>query len=167
MTDREPVIRDACRDDLPRLVELLADDQIGREREAVTDPLAPGYYSAFEALHSDPRARLLVADVDGRVVGTLQLNFLVGLSRRGAVRAQIEAVRIAREVRGQGLGHILMAAAIDLARQRGCRLVQVTTDLRRENAYRFYQSLGFVHSHAGMKLSLEGHQKKLRKDDQR
>lgn len=155
MSNAQPAIRDARRDDLPRIVELLAADQIGKHRESVTDPPAPEYYAAFDAMELDPRTRLLVVEWDGQVVGTLQLNFLPGLSRRGAERAQIEAVRIAEEVRGQGLGRLLVEVAIQLARERGCRLVQLTSDLRREDARRFYTSLGFVHSHAGMKLPLD------------
>jgi GNAT superfamily N-acetyltransferase len=105
-------------------------------------------------MEADPRTQLVVLEVDGQVVGTLQLNFLPGLSRRGSERAQIEGVRVARTMRGRGLGRFLVEWAIEQARSRGCRLVQLTTDLRREDAHRFYESLGFVHSHAGMKLPL-------------
>ena len=85
MSNHEPTIRVACRNDLPRIVELLAADQIGQHREAVSDPLAPEYYTAFDAMEADPRTELLVVEADGRVVGTLQLNFIPGLSRRGAM----------------------------------------------------------------------------------
>lgn len=149
------VIRDARREDLPRILALLAADQIGHGREVVSDPPLPEYEVAFESIDADPRSRLLVLEVQGTVLGTLQLNFLPGLSRRGAERAQIEAVRIAEGHRGQGLGRLLVGAAIRHARERGCGLVQLTSDLRREDARRFYQSLGFVHSHAGMKLPLD------------
>jgi GNAT superfamily N-acetyltransferase len=149
------VIRDARREDLPRIIELLAADQLGKRCEVVGDPPLAEYVSAFDIIVSDPRTRLLVLEFEGQVVGTLQLNFLPGLSRRGAERAQIEAVRIADGYRGRGLGRRLMEAAIAMARARGCRLVQLTSDLRREDARRFYLSLGFVHSHAGMKLPLD------------
>lgn len=149
------IIRDARRDDLPRIVGLLAADHLGRQREEVTEPLAPEYYAAFDAIEADPRNRLLVVEVNGQVAGTLQITFLPGLSRRGAERAQIEALRIADEMRGRGLGRLLVETAIEQARQRGCRLVQLTTDLQREDAHRFYRSLGFVYSHAGMKLPLD------------
>ena len=152
MSNPEPVIRIAQRGDVPRIVELLADDQLGMDRDDASLPLAPEYYAAFDAITTDPRTRLLVLEVQQRVVGTLQLTFLPGLSRRGAERAQIEAVRIADDMRGHGLGRVLMESAIEQARDHGCRLVQLTTDLRRDQAHRFYESLGFVHTHAGMKL---------------
>lgn len=149
-----PYIREARREDLSRILELLAADQLGRGRETVTEPPAPEYIAAFDAITADPRSHLLVLEVDGVVVGTLQLNYLPGLSRRGSERAQIEAVRVAEEMRGQGLGRVLVAYAIERARERGCSLVQLTTDLRRQDAHRFYESLGFTHTHAGMKLYL-------------
>lgn len=155
MENDAPVVRDARREDLPRIIELLAADQMGKHREVVGDPLLPEYISAFDAIDADPKTRLLVLELKGQVVGTLQLNYLPGLSRRGAERAQIEAVRIAEGYRGRGLGRQLMGAAIEMARARGCRLVQLTSDLRRQDARRFYESLGFVHSHAGMKLPLD------------
>jgi GNAT superfamily N-acetyltransferase len=151
----DPVIRVAQSGDVPRIVELLAADQLGTHREDASLPLAPEYYAAFDAIAADPRTRLLVLEVQQRVVGTLQLNFLPGLSRRGAERAHVEAVRIAPDMRGRGLGRLLMASAIEQARQQGCCLVQLTTDLRREGAHRFYESMGFVHTHAGMKRSIE------------
>lgn len=157
---REPspdalTVRAARREDVPRIVELLADDTLGATREALGDPLPDGYWAAFDEIDRDPRNRLLVGEVDGRVVATLQLTFLPGLSRRGAWRAQVEAVRVAREARGAGLGRRLMAVAIDEARARGCRVVQLTTDRSRVDAHRFYETLGFRASHLGMKLPLE------------
>jgi ribosomal protein S18 acetylase RimI-like enzyme len=155
MDNAAAVIRDARREDLPRIIELLAADQLGRQREVVSDPPLPEYVAAFDAIVSDSKARLLVLELEGQVVGTLQMNFLPGLSRRGAERAQLEAVRVAEGYRGRGLGRRMVEEAIAMARARGCRLVQLTSDLRREDAQRFYRSLGFVHSHAGMKLSLD------------
>ncbi|HEX3812354.1 MAG TPA: GNAT family N-acetyltransferase [Mycobacteriales bacterium] len=145
------VFRPARKDDLPALLALLVDDQLGAERDS-TEPDS-AYLSAFEAIDADPAHLLLVADEDGEVVGTLQLSVLPGLARHGALRGQIEAVRVAAGRRGSGLGGELMRVAIEEARARGCALVQLTTDLRRERARRFYERLGFRHSHAGMKLT--------------
>jgi ribosomal protein S18 acetylase RimI-like enzyme len=148
------IIREARREDLPRIIDLLAEDQLGEHRERVTEPLDQRYVAAFEAIQQDSRTHLLVLEVVGRIAGTLQLNFLPGLSHLGTERAQIEAVRIAGDLRGQGLGHLLMEHAVALAREHGCRIVQLTSNLERADARRFYESLGFVHSHAGMKLTL-------------
>jgi GNAT superfamily N-acetyltransferase len=150
--DRAVVIfRDARREDVPAIVALLADDVLGAEREAAADE---AYETAFEQVESDPRSRLIVAEADGQVAGTLQLNMLPGLSRRGTLRAQIEGVRVAAPYRGRGLGRAMIKWAIGVAREEGCGLVQLTSDKRRHDAVRFYESLGFTASHEGLKLPL-------------
>ncbi len=143
--------RDAMTQDLPAIVDLLADDALGRKREAPGLPLHPGYEAAFEAIDRDGNQRLLVAEKDGKIVGTLQISFLPGLSHKGGWRGQIESVRIAASLRGTGIGGRFLEHAIDLCRERGCHLVQLTTDKQRDDARRFYESLGFVASHEGMK----------------
>jgi GNAT superfamily N-acetyltransferase len=148
-------LRQASAADVPALVGLLAADQLGAARDGVRDgsDLA-AYTAAFEAIDSDPAHILVAAESDGEIVGTLQLSFLPGLARRGALRAQIEAVRVAEGARSGGLGGAMIGWAIDEARRRGCALVQLTTDKSRTDAHRFYQRLGFVASHEGMKLAL-------------
>lgn len=148
------VMREARAEDLPVLIAMLADDQLGQSREEVTDPVAPCYVAAFEAMARDPNNVLAVAEEAGRVLGTLQVSYLPGLARRGAWRGQIEAVRVAREARGRGLGEHMMLWAIGLCRARGCALVQLTSDASREGAHRFYDRLGFKASHVGFKLFL-------------
>lgn len=145
-------VRRATRDDVRAIVALIAADQIGATRDG--GDLAP-YERAFEQIDRDP-AQLLVAvvDQDDDVVGTLQLTFIPGLARRGAFRAQIEAVRVREDLRGRGMGHALFTWAIEEARERGCALVQLTSDKRREDAHRFYGRLGFTASHVGFKLRL-------------
>jgi GNAT superfamily N-acetyltransferase len=141
--------------DVPALVALIAADQLGAARDGVRDGAdLAAYTAAFEAIDADPAHILVVAESAGEVVGTMQLSFLPGLARRGALRAQIEAVRVAGSARGGGLGGAMMEWAIDEARRRGCALVQLTTDKSRTGAHRFYQRLGFVASHEGMKLAL-------------
>jgi GNAT superfamily N-acetyltransferase len=147
-------IRRAVADDLAALVALLADDPLGSGRESTTD-LTP-YRRAFELIDADPGELLVVAEDGDDVVGTLQLSFLPGLSRCGALRAQIEAVRVRADQRGRGVGALLLQWAIDQARGRGCALVQLTTDKSRSAAHRFYERLGFVASHEGFKLALAG-----------
>ena len=147
-------IRDATAEDLPALVALLADDEKGRFREDAGGALDPGYIEAFAAIAADPNQRLLVAVQDDRIVGTFQLSFLPGLSFKGAWRGQIEAVRVAGDLRGQGLGRVMIEWAIERCRERSCRMVQLTTHKSRERAHAFYDRLGFERSHIGMKLHL-------------
>jgi GNAT superfamily N-acetyltransferase len=133
---------------------MLADDALGATREDARLPLARGYTDAFAAIAADPNQLLAVVEDAGEVVGTLQLTFIPGLSYQGAWRGQIEAVRIAGSRRGQGLGERLIRWAVEECRARGCLMVQLTTNLSRKDAHRFYERLGFRHSHAGYKLSL-------------
>jgi GNAT superfamily N-acetyltransferase len=109
---------------------------------------------AFDIIVADPRNMLIVGDKDGQVVACLQLTFVPGLTYTGGERAQIEGVRVDASLRGGGIGRALMEHAVELARQRGCVLVQLTTDKRRPEALAFYQSFGFAASHEGMKLKL-------------
>jgi GNAT superfamily N-acetyltransferase len=146
------MFRRATEQDLPAIVALLADDVLGAVREAPGDP---AYDAAFAAIASDPNQMLAVAEQDGRILGCLQLSFLPGLSHRGAWRGQVESVRIAADQRGTGLGRRFLDWSIAQCRARGCRMVQLTTDKTRADARRFYESLGFVASHEGMKLTLE------------
>ena len=140
--------------DLPAIVALLADDPLGAQREIRGETPDAAYEAAFAAIDADPNQWLAVA-VDGEeIVGTLQLTFIPGLSRGGAWRGQIEAVRVASGRRGEGLGHRMFAWAIAECRARGCRLVQLTTDKGRPDAHRFYEDLDFVATHVGYKLSL-------------
>ena len=145
------IFRDARREDVPAVVALLADDVLGAGREGAADE---AYLAAFEQVQADPRSRLIVAEADGQVAGTLQLSLLPGLSRHGMLRAQIEGVRVAAPHRGQGLGRTMIEWAIGQAREHGCGLVQLTSDKRRHDAVRFYESLGFTASHEGLKLPL-------------
>jgi GNAT superfamily N-acetyltransferase len=149
------VLRAAIRQDIPAVVALIAADQLGATRDGVRDEAdLAAYTAAFDSIEADPAHILIVAESAGGIVGTMQLSFLPGLARRGAVRAQIEAVRVAASMRGGGLGAAMMEWAIAEARRRRCALVQLTTDKSRPDAHRFYQRLGFVPSHEGMKLAL-------------
>jgi GNAT superfamily N-acetyltransferase len=147
------IFRPARRDDVPAIVAMLADDPLGAQREG--DPGDERYLAAFERIDANPYDELIVAEREGKVVGTMQLTYLAGLSRLGAERCQIEAVRVAAAARGQGLGRKMITWAIDRARARGCALVQLTSDKTRTDAHRFYASLGFTDSHVGYKLKLD------------
>jgi GNAT superfamily N-acetyltransferase len=149
------LLRRARERDVPAIVELLAADQLGATRDGVHTPGdLDSYLRAFRAIDADPAHLLVVAQAGADVVATMQLSFLPGLARRGALRAQIEAVRVHAACRGHGLGAAMIDWAIGEARRRGCALVQLTTDKSRTSAHRFYERLGFVASHEGMKLAL-------------
>lgn len=149
------VLRRAEAGDIPAIVDLLAADQLGATRDGVnTAQDLAAYQVAFRAIDADPAHVLVVAQAGPQLVGTLQLSFIPGLARRGALRAQIEAVRVHESYRSRGLGAAMMGWAIEEARRRGCGLVQLTTDKARPDAHRFYERLGFVASHQGMKLRL-------------
>jgi GNAT superfamily N-acetyltransferase len=145
-------IRKARRDDVGAIVRMLADDQLGASRDDPED-LQP-YLRAFDEIDADANQLLMVAACGDKPIGTLQLTIIPGLARRGALRGQIEAVRIHADHRGSGLGADLLHWAIDESRRRGCALVQLTSDVSRTAAHRFYERLGFEPTHTGFKLKL-------------
>lgn len=145
----------AYEDDLPAIVALLADDDIGKLREDPRLPLDGAYIQAFQAIKDSANQLLVVAvDEEEAVIGTLQISFIPGFALMGARRGQIEAVRIARNRRGSGFGRQMIEWAISQCRERGCRVVQLTMDKNRDDAHRFYEKIGFVASHVGFKLKL-------------
>nr|WP_225878839.1 GNAT family N-acetyltransferase [Spongiactinospora rosea] len=149
-------LRRAVAADVRPIVALLAADQLGATREDPDGGDWTAYERAFAAIDADPAHLLLAVTTSpgGEVVGTMQLSFLPGLARRGATRAQIEAVRVHERHRGGGLGAAMISWAVGEARRRGCALVQLTSDKRRSDAHRFYTRLGFTAGHEGFKLAL-------------
>ncbi|KYG21956.1 GNAT family acetyltransferase [Bradyrhizobium sp. AT1] len=143
-------IRRARRDDVPAIVTMLADDHLGRARERVEDPLPAVYYEAFERVERDPNLTLVVAEIEGRVVGCLQLAVLSGISSQGGIRGLLEDVRVATDCRSRGIGEQLVQWAVTEAKARGCNLVELLTHASRVDAQRFYKRLGFTGSHVGM-----------------
>lgn len=146
--------RRAAATDLPAIIALLAEGVVGQQREDPTMPPQPAYLAAFGAIDRDPNQLLAVVERAGQIIGCLQLSFIPGLSRRGLWRGQIESVRVAASERGAGTGRALFEWAIAQCRDKGCGLVQLTTDKQRADARRFYESLGFKATHEGMKLDL-------------
>jgi ribosomal protein S18 acetylase RimI-like enzyme len=157
--EREPppgiIFRTGRRADLPAIVRMLADDPLGGQRERFVDPLPQAYLDAFARIDASPANEIIVAESQGEIVGVLQLTTVPGLSHQGATRGLIEAVRVEAARRGQGIGGALIGEAVARARAKGCRMVQLTTHQSRTEAQRFYQRLGFVAEHYGMKLSLD------------
>ncbi|MDO8378921.1 GNAT family N-acetyltransferase [Phenylobacterium sp.] len=150
----EPVFRPARREDVARIVQLLADDPLGAGRERFEAPLPEAYYAAFDRIEASDGNILTVAELDGVVVGCLQMTFIPGLSNRGADLALIEGVRVDMSLRSQGLGARLIADALDAARARGCQAVELFTHKSRADAHRFYDRLGFEQSHVGYRIKL-------------
>ena len=148
------IYRDAVEADLPTIIAMFAEDQIGGRKDDPRLPLDPVYAAAFAALDADPNQRLIVAEIEGAIVGTMQLSFLPGLLNRGAWRGQIEAVRIATGQRSKGLGAAMIGWAVEQCRARGCFMAQLTSNNDRVAAHRFYERLGWKKSHAGFKLYL-------------
>ncbi|WP_327253811.1 GNAT family N-acetyltransferase [Streptomyces sp. NBC_01244] len=146
------LIRPATEEDLPAIVAMLADDPLGATRES-PDDLTP-YAAALKRLTDDPHQHVVVAVRAGRVVGTLQLTIVPGLSRKGSTRSIIEGVRVHADERGSGLGTLFIEWAIEQSRAENCQLVQLTSDVTRVDAHRFYERLGFTASHVGFKLQL-------------
>ncbi len=149
------VIRRATREDVKETVWLLADDVLGQQRERYETPLPQSYYAAFEEIEQDSHNELVVAELAGEVIGTLQLTLIPYLTYQGGKRAQIEAVRVAEAYRSKGVGYQFFEWAITRAREKGCHMVQLTTNKNRDDAQRFYDRLGFVATHEGMKLDLK------------
>ena len=149
------IFRAAVHEDLPAIVGLLADDELGRRREKYGDPLPESYYAAFDQIESDPNHQLIVAERNGEIIGTLHLMFLPSISFQGGLRAQVESVRVDKDSRNNGIGRRMMEWTIACARERGAHVIQLTSHLSRKDAHRFYERLGFKGSHLGMKLDLK------------
>jgi len=155
MNGKEIAFRIAGRADLPSIVCLLAEDDLGSQRERYEDPLPESYYAACEQINNDANHELIVAELNGEVIGTLHLMFLPSISYQGGLRAQIESVRVGIQHQSQGIGSEMMKWTVERAEERGAHVVQLTTHKSREDAHRFYERLGFKGTHLGMKLSLK------------
>lgn len=148
--------RKATKEDVPYIVQMMADDELGKLREDFKDPLPQQYYQAFSNIDNDPNQELIVIENEsGEIIGTLQLSFIQYLTYQGGIRAQIEGVRIRNDQRGKGIGEKLFRWAIDRAKENGAHLLQLTSDKQRPDAIRFYENLGFKATHEGMKLHFD------------
>ena len=145
-------LREARRDEVRQIVEMLLDDELGKTREDPGD-LTP-YLKGFDAITADPLNTQYVWEENGELLGCLQLTVIPGIGQRGLWRAQVEGVRVDGARRGSGVGHKMMQAVMAIARERGCDIMQLTTNKARKDAQRFYEALGFEKSHEGMKVKL-------------
>jgi len=155
MSNNELTFRLATQEDLVDIIAMLADDTLGMRREKAGEVISDKYIQAFEKIQSDPNQELTVVEMRGEKVATFQLSFIQYLTYEGGLRGQIEAVRTHSKYRGQGIGTRVFEYAINRAKEKGCHMVQLTSDKKRPDAIRFYESLSFVASHEGMKLKLE------------
>ena len=146
--------REASQKDLPALIQMLADDQLGSDREDASLPLNTVYTQAFKAINDDRNNELIVVEDGKKIIGMLQLTFIPYLSHKGAWRCLIEAVRVHKDFRSRGVGTLIFKWAIQKAKDRNCLMAQLTSNKERENAIRFYKRLGFIASHEGFKLLL-------------
>ncbi|WP_133407247.1 GNAT family N-acetyltransferase [Parashewanella tropica] len=146
--------RNAVEQDLPKLVELLANDDLGKLRENPNLPLDKSYLEAFGAINSDPNNQLLVATLNNEIIGMLQITYIPYLTHKGSWRCLIEGVRVSENARGMGIGELMFNHSIELATEKGCSLIQLTSDKQRPDAIRFYEKLGFVATHEGFKLKV-------------
>jgi len=146
------LFRIATRNDLPAIVEMIADDPLGRKREHYTTPLPDCYLDAFDQINGDENQELMVVQQSGQVIGVFQLTFIPNLTYQGGLRAQIEGVRVHKDHRGEGIGTAIFEWAIQRAQKRNTHLLQLTTDKKRPDAILFYKSLGFKATHEGMKM---------------
>lgn len=147
-------IRPARAGDIPAVVALLAEDEIGHRPDRADPDLMPVYQAAFARILVSGATRLFVAESGGRVIGTYQMTLSPGLLDLGLVRAYVEAVQVAADARGNGIGAALMAHAEATARESGAGRIELGSNRARTAAHRFYERLGFRHSHAGFKLRL-------------
>ena len=153
--NKKLIFRKATEADIPNIVKMLADDELGSKREDYKVPLPKSYYDAFQNIFQDKNQELIILEnFNKETIGTLQLTFLQYLTYRGGLRAQIEAVRIHKKFRGKGFGKEIFKWAIKRSKDKGAHLVQLTTDKLRPDAVEFYKALGFKNSHMGMKLNL-------------
>lgn len=142
--------------DISSIVEMIADDELGKKREDFQVPLPKRYVKAFEKINADENQELIIVENKNfEIIGTLQLSFIQYLTYQGGIRAQIEAVRIKREMRGQGIGKMMFQWAIHRAKERNAHLLQLTTDKKRPQAIKFYEDLGFKATHEGMKIHFD------------
>lgn len=147
------IFRKASLKDLPEIVAMIADDELGKTRENFQVPLPNSYLEAFQRINEDANQELIVIEKEATgIVGTLQLTFIPYLTYQGGIRAQIEAVRIRKDQRGLGLGQKMFEWAIARAQERKAHVLQLTTDKKRPDAIQFYEKLGFKASHEGMKM---------------
>lgn len=167
VTQSRVAIRPANRADLAQIVRFfMADELLGAQHgvpegarakdSGASDGMVTGaHVRAFEAIAADPNNAVYVAEAGQNIVGTFQLTFIRQLSYGGCLVAQVESVFVDESARSLGVGTAMMEFARAEAERRGALRVQLTSNIERERAHRFYERLGFKATHRGMKLYLQ------------
>eukprot|EP00913_Durusdinium_trenchii_P021294 g20007.t1 len=137
------------------LIAIFADDNVGGHGDTTDEAAFHDYLRAFHAIDASANEQLFVAETDGEIAGTFQILFNRTLTGRGSLSMIIEAVQTRSDLRGRGIGARMIAYAIEEAKRRECRLVQLTSNRMRTDAHRFYERLGFEPSHLGFKMRLK------------
>ncbi|MBD8663474.1 GNAT family N-acetyltransferase [Rhizobium sp. CFBP 8752] len=149
------IIRRARESDLSQLIAMFAADDVGGHGDTTDADAYDDYLRAFNMIDASQNEQLFVVERDGDVVGTFQILFNRTLTGRGSLSMIIEAVQTRPDMRGQGIGAQMIGYAIEEAKRRECRLVQLTSNAARTDAHRFYERLGFAKSHAGFKMKFK------------
>ena len=147
--------RKARQEEIESIIKMLAEDELGLSRENLAIPLDKAYLDAFEQIDSDPNQYLMIVERDNQIVGSCHLTIMPSLTFTGSTRLQLEGVRVSAACRGQKIGEWMIQAAIEYGESKGASIIQLTTDKKRVQAKRFYESLGLKATHEGMKVYLE------------
>ncbi|ALJ04067.1 GNAT family acetyltransferase [Pseudalgibacter alginicilyticus] len=148
--------RKANKNDLASIIELFADDALGKTREQFKTPLPESYIKAFEIINADKNQELMVVENNvSEVIATFQLTFIQYMNYCGGLRAQVESVQVRKDQRGLGVGKKIFEWAISRSKEKKAHILQLTSDKKRPKAIEFYKKLGFIDSHEGMKLHLK------------
>jgi GNAT superfamily N-acetyltransferase len=132
-------IRDASEDDLPAVLRILAESGIDGGQSFTLEEAR----EHFARIRGRSGFRLLVAMVDGEIAGTYTLLIMDKLGKRGTPAGVVEDVAVSPSRQGQGIGRAMMEHAREACRLAGCYKLALSSNLRREDAHRFYDSLGF------------------------
>ena len=148
------IIEKAKLKNLKDLINLLFDDDLGKDRENISETSFKNYKKSFIKILNDPNNEIFIQILNDQIIGMMQLTFIPGLSMEGIKRCQIESVRIKKDYRNKGYGTELIEKGIEIAKLNKCGLIQLTSNKKRLNAINFYKKFGFLSTHKSFKLDL-------------
>ncbi len=148
------VVESAILADVPGIVGVYADDQVGHASDGWTEERREIYERGFHAIMANPGIELYVARRGGQVAGVIQVLFVPHISNLGATRCILESVFVSAAARGQGVGAAMIAFAEERARARGAQVVSLSSNGKRLDAHRFYERHGYAKSHVAFRKKL-------------